>query len=270
MSRDDVRAARQAKRGPIEFDIEVNPVDDTRVALGDDVVGAPGPRRPVDLAGSPARWCRHNKIHLALHHLRVTDEVTPRLLVLHGLGEATPAAVPPAAATWPGEVWGLDFTGHGHSTIPRGGGYTAEILMGDVDAALAELGPCTVLGRGLGGYVALLIAGARPGLVRGAALTDGPGLVGGGIGPGAPRVTVADPGNGPPDPYALAELSIDLRPPDYALTYLHLALQRSMLDEPVSVCGVVRPPWLEAIVGEPGVRVESAAEALARFLSAST
>ena len=52
--------------------------------------------------------------------------------------------------------------------------------MGDVDAALAHLGPSTVLGRGLGAYIALLIAGARPDLVRGAVLADGPGLVGGG------------------------------------------------------------------------------------------
>ena len=52
--------------------------------------------------------------------------------------------------------------------------------MADADAALAHLGPATVYGRGLGAYVALLIAGARPDLVRGAVLDDGPGLVGGG------------------------------------------------------------------------------------------
>ena len=55
--------------------------------------------------------------------------------------------------------------------------------MGDADVALAHLGAATVLGRGLGAYVALLIAGARPHLVRGAVLCDGPGLAGGGIGP---------------------------------------------------------------------------------------
>jgi pimeloyl-ACP methyl ester carboxylesterase len=40
--------------------------------------------------------------------------------------------------------------------------------MADVDIALRHLGEATVLGRGLGGYVAFLIAGARPTLVRGA------------------------------------------------------------------------------------------------------
>ena len=33
----------------------------------------------------------------------------------------------------------LDFTGHGQSTIPAGGGYNAEILLADADIALAAL-----------------------------------------------------------------------------------------------------------------------------------
>ena len=33
----------------------------------------------------------------------------------------------------------LDFTGHGLSTIPPGGGYNAEILLADADIALAAL-----------------------------------------------------------------------------------------------------------------------------------
>ncbi len=56
-------------------------------------------------------------------------------------------------------------TGHGASTVPVGGGYFCELLMADVDAALAHLGPATVYGRGLGAYVALLIAGSIVGLV---------------------------------------------------------------------------------------------------------
>ena len=50
---------------------------------------------------------------------------------------------PSGRQAWPGAVWGLDFTGHGASTVPVGGGYSAELLMGDADAALAELGPAT-------------------------------------------------------------------------------------------------------------------------------
>ena len=36
---------------------------------------------------------------------------------------------------WPGPVYGLDFTGHGASTVPVGGGYSAEMLLADADTA---------------------------------------------------------------------------------------------------------------------------------------
>ena len=265
-SDDSTKAKRKRKSGPIVFDVDVSPVDASKVAISDEAVGAPGPRAAIAPAGEPTLWCRHNQVDLALHRLRAgRDESTPRLLHLHGLGEATPRDVPLAIESWPGAIWGLDFTGHGHSTIPRGGGYTAELLMADVDAALAHLGPTTIVGRGLGAYVALLIAGSRPGLVRGAILLDGPGMVGGGIGPGSPRITVAPTATTAPDPYALAELSVDLRPPDYALTYLHQAVQFSELDDPIAVCGSVRPPWLAAIDSEPGVRVEDITAALEHY-----
>ncbi|HEX6423282.1 MAG TPA: alpha/beta hydrolase [Acidimicrobiales bacterium] len=202
---------------------------------------------------------RHNKVDLALHRLRGAAAGAPAcgdgrpLLHLHGLGERSPAAVPPHLAVWPGPVWALDFTGHGASTVPRGGGYFCELLMADVDAALAHLGPATVYGRGLGAYVALLIAGARPDLVRGAILDDGPGLAGGGVEPGTPFVLgVPLAPSGPPDPYAMLELSHDVRPPDYATTYARQAATLSDLDTPVAVAAVVRPPWLAAVAAEPG------------------
>ena len=105
----------------------------------------------------------HNKVELALHRLR--DAVDPDahpLLVLHGLAEATPADPPVWTDVWPGAVWGLDLTGHGASSPTLGGGYTCEILMADVVTALEHLGPRSVVGRGLGAYVALLAAGAAP------------------------------------------------------------------------------------------------------------
>src|SRR6185436_20392190 len=97
-----------------------------------------GPRVPVMTTADSFRTLRHGRIGLALHQLR-PGPGRP-LLLLHGLGEHEPTEVPAAAAGWPGPVCALDFTGHGCSDAPRGGGYTAEILMGDVDAALGALG----------------------------------------------------------------------------------------------------------------------------------
>jgi pimeloyl-ACP methyl ester carboxylesterase len=196
---------------------------------------------------------RHNRIDLALHRLRAGDGRP--LLLLHGLGERSPAGVPDHLAGWPGPVWALDFTGHGASGVPAGGGYFCELLMADVDAALAHLGTATVYGRGLGAYVALLIAGARPDLVRGAILDDGPGITGGGTEPTTPYVLgTLLPASGTPDPYALLELSADVRPADYATTYARQATTLSGLDCALAVCALVRPPWLAAVVAEPGVQ----------------
>jgi pimeloyl-ACP methyl ester carboxylesterase len=206
----------------------------------------------------------HAQVRLALHELRPGDG--PTLLLLHALADRTPDAVPDDVAGWPGSIHGLDFTGHGQSTVPAGGGYTSEVLMADADIALAHLGPCTVLGRGLGAYVALTIAGARPELVRGAVLDDGAGLAGGGDEPGSVSIipTVEATG-GAPDPWALVDLSRDLRPPDYATLYVRLALQASALEHPITVSARFRPPWLAAVAAEPGVRHARVADALAAY-----
>jgi pimeloyl-ACP methyl ester carboxylesterase len=139
--------------------------------------------------------------------------------------------------------------------------------MGDADTALRHLGPVTVYGRGLGAYVGLLVAGARADLVRGTMLVDGPGLVGGGIRPGSPFIVTIEPdaAGRAPDPYALAELSRDVRPPDYAMTYVRHAVEYGELDTPFAVCTVVRPEWIEGIVGEPGVVECTIAEALSLY-----
>jgi pimeloyl-ACP methyl ester carboxylesterase len=208
---------------------------------------------------------QHNRTSLALHRLR--DGASRPLLLLHGLGERTPLSAPPYVEPWPGPVLGLDFTGHGDSTLPRGGGYTAEMLMADVDTVLAHVGPVTVLGRGLGAYVGLLIAGGRPDLVRGSVLADGPGLVGGGIRPGSPYVLVVDDASANPDPYALFELSRDVRPPDYAQEFVRQAVQWSDLERPLAVATVTRPEWLEAVVAEPGVVEMDVSGALEMYAS---
>jgi pimeloyl-ACP methyl ester carboxylesterase len=206
---------------------------------------------------------RHNKIDLALHALR--PGVGTPLLLLHGLGEASPTAAPHWAEHWQGPIFALDFTGHGRSTVPPGGGYTAEIVLADADVALAELGTATLVGRGLGAYVALMLAGARPQQVRGAVLCDGPGLAGGPIGPTSQSFVTLAASPHPPDPYALFELSRDLRPPDYATLFVRMAVESSGIDEPIAVAAVVRPPWLAAVVDEIGVTTCSVGAALAMY-----
>ena len=208
----------------------------------------------------------HYKVQLALHELRGGEDQP--LLLLHGLGEQSPSAVPSWASDWPGPVHALDFTGHGASTVPAGGGYSAETLLADADIALAHLGPCTVIGRGVGAYVALMVAGARPELVRGAVLCDGPGLWGGASGPTSTSFHSVPPPYVAPDPNALIDLSRDLRPPDYAALFVRLALEHSGLTEPIAVAAIVRPPWLTAVVGEVGVSVCTLTEALAVYAQA--
>lgn len=218
---------------------------------------------------------RHGKVDLALHRLhdpRDDGAVARPLLLLHGLGEAAPVSTPTWAAAWPGAIAALDFTGHGASTVPRGGGYTAELLLGDADAALAELTgddptrSITVVGRGLGAYVALQLAGARAGQVHGAVLTDGPGLAGGPTGPTSQSFFSLPPSPmATPDPYALVELGRDLRPPDYATQFVRLALAGSDLEQPITVSSVFRPEWLEAVAREHGVVEAPLDEALAHY-----
>ena len=163
---------------------------------------------------------------------------------------------------------GLDFTGHGASTVPAGGGYTAEILMGDVDAALAHLGAVTIHGRGLGAYIALLIAGgpARPGARRhpgrrprawsaAASTRRRPPLA---VPAGRTRPV-------PPDPLALVELARDVRPPDYALTFVRFVVEGSATSpSPVGVGGGA-PEWLAAVAAEPGVGRGSVPDGLATY-----
>lgn len=195
---------------------------------------------------------QHNRITLALHEIR--SGIGRPLLLLHGLGENA-QEMRTLSLQWSGPIWALDFTGHGESTVPHGGGYSAEILMADVDVALRHLGEATILGRGLGGYIGFLIAGARPSLVKGVVIIDGPGLSGGAIhATSSSEITSAGSRIGStPDPWALIELSRDARPPNYAVTFTRLAVEASSIDEPISVTTRVTPQWVEAISAEPGV-----------------
>ena len=67
----------------------------------------------------------------------------------------------------------------------------------------------------------------------------------------------------PPDPFALFELSRDVRPPDYAATFARQVLTLAALGSPLTVSARWRPPWLEAAASEPGV-VDASIEDAAR------
>jgi pimeloyl-ACP methyl ester carboxylesterase len=221
----------------------------------------------------------HARLRIALHCLRSGEGQA--LLLLHGLGERTVDSVPAWASNWTGPIYGLDFTGHGLSDRPRGGGYNCELLMADVDTALAITGAATIVGRGLGGYVGLLIAGARPKVVRGLVIADGVGLAGGGVRPGAQTIGapnlpptpdsskfVPSPDSAAPDPFVFLELTSDVRPTDYALNFLRSCVSGSDLALPVSVASAFRPPWLQAVCEHPSVNVISIPEALAAYAEA--
>lgn len=234
-------------------------------------------RSEVTAAGAPSTvFLEHNRVRLALHTLRDGSQTSGTghdLLLLHGLGEASPTEVPRFAADWPGPVHALDFTGHGASTRPTGGGYTAEILMADADAAVRRLGAVTLVGRGLGGYIALLVGGARADHVHGIVIADGPGLSGGPSVPTSQPVVRVESVDTNPDPYALVELGRDLRPRDYATAFVRLVNEGGgavggPLDEPIAVTARFRPRWLQAVVEQPGVvEAPSIADALRGFIT---
>lgn len=206
---------------------------------------------------------QHNRIALALHEIR-PGRGRP-LLLLHGLGEDASRVSRHELDAWDGPVHALDFTGHGASSIAAGGGYFCEILMADADLALQHLGSSTVVGRGLGGYIALLIAGARPEQVRGAVILDGPGLQGGGPAPTSLDLNRPAQTGETPDPVALTELTRDIRPPDYARTFAWQASALSGMDSAIAVAAVNRPPWLAEVASQPGVVECGLADALVLF-----
>jgi pimeloyl-ACP methyl ester carboxylesterase len=191
----------------------------------------------------------HGRIALELHELAGRDG--PTLLLLHALfGSSEDWGEAPAA--WPGRVYALDFSGHGRSDWLIGGSYYPELLAADVDAALAHTGPALIAGAGLGAYVALLVAGARPDLAPAALLLPGAGLEGGGALPDFEREfpdveawmdqTAAV---GRCDPL-VRMLDLLVRPADYAEAFARAA-RRLLLAEG----GPPRPPWWEAVRGSP-------------------
>jgi pimeloyl-ACP methyl ester carboxylesterase len=188
---------------------------------------------------------------LALESLR--EGPGPTLLCLHAL-RGRGADFAELAPVWPGRVLALDFSGHGASDRLRGAGYTPELLVADADAALAHAGgEACVVGTGLGAYVALLLAGARPQRVRGAYLLPGAGLEGGGALPRthldaealarevALLLEASAQREAPACDPMVRLLDNDARPPDYARSFADAATRLLLAED-----GELRPTWWEA------------------------
>ncbi|MFI5397256.1 MAG: alpha/beta fold hydrolase [Candidatus Binatia bacterium] len=211
---------------------------------------------------------QHARISLELHELTQRDG--PALLLLHALFRSS-ADWGELPRSWPGPVYALDFCGHGDSDRLAAAGYTPELLAGDADCALARIGCAALAGSGLGAYVALLLAGARPDLVPAALLLPGAGLSGGGAQPDfdAPRAGFIDFANaaqrtGSYDPM-VAALGQDIRPVDYVEPFARNARRLFLTEDSVE-----QPPWWQAARRSPNAEAVSAdrKRALARLAAA--
>lgn len=197
---------------------------------------------------------RSGRHEISLHSLR--DGEGPPLLLLHALGGSSlDFAV--QDSPWPGPIHALDLAGHGESDWLTGGGYYPELYAADVDVALGEIGSCHVVGVGLGAYVALLVAGARPDAIRGALLVPGRG----GDGVQEPDIweilersdkalasfeTPRDAPHGT-DPM-VTTLDHDARPLDYAVSFAKRATGLALVAAPAQPGG-----WWDAVARVPGV-----------------
>ena len=64
---------------------------------------------------------------------------------------------------------------------------------------------------------------------------------------------------------SVVELASDVRPPDYATSFVRQATHLSGLERPISICTLERPDWLRAVVEEPGVETCELEQALGLY-----
>jgi pimeloyl-ACP methyl ester carboxylesterase len=196
----------------------------------------------------------HGRNEIELHELR-TGEGLP-LLLLHELGGGACQWQPAVFEAWPGPVYALDFAGHGSSDPLKGGGYYPEYFLADADLSLSAVctaGECAVVGAGIGGYVAMLLSGARRERIPAALLLPGRGLAGGGLLPdweNRPYTSLEEwdahiaqcagrylPGTDP----LVANCEFDIRSEPYVADFA-AASRRLILSEAIA-SGVEPPAW---------------------------
>ncbi len=213
---------------------------------------------------------QHGRVQLSVRCANAETEPgaesasAPKLLLLHELLGSSDdwGALEPL---WPGEVFALDFCGHGASDWLPGRGYTPELFVADADCVLATLadeGTVRVAGAGMGAYVGLLLAGARPDRIHAALLLPGRGFAGGGPLPRHDDVAAREawlagidtperkPGEPGPDPL-VARCDGDIRPVDYAEAFAEAiagANRRLLVGSTAE-----RPAWLTAAMASGGV-----------------
>jgi hypothetical protein len=61
------------------------------------------------------------------------------------------------------------------------------------------------------------------------------------------------------------ELSTDVRPKDYATSFVRSAVEMSGLPTPVSVIAQAKAPWLDAVIDEYGVQRTTLERALSFY-----
>jgi pimeloyl-ACP methyl ester carboxylesterase len=211
---------------------------------------------------------KNGRVSLALYELSSGEG--PPLLALHELGGSAEDFRMPELP-WPGPAYALDFSGHGRSGRLHGGEYYPELWAADADCALAWLATqhkeLIVLGRGLGAYVALLLAGARPELVRAAVLCDGEGSFGDerdplSIEPVVPDIEAIESARGlraePKADPTLHQHGDHVRPADYAARFAQAARKLVLLEGEAA-----RPKWWQATAqARSSVRAQDLGHAL--------
>ena len=228
--------------------------------------------KPRECADLVLEFLVDDQAHPRTHHARAARAARerrrgPALLHLHGSACVRRTTCRSTSSRGPVAIYALDFTGHGDSTSPKGGGYTPELLMGDVDAAINHIGDVRRSSDAASARTSRCSRRPRA-TTRCAARScaTGPACRVGARPPGRRPSSRVDPSAPvPPDPFALAELSKDVRPPDYAVDFVRLVLAHTQTPNPIAVCAKARPEWLTAVLDELGAAPVTIAEALRLF-----